>query len=39
MGKKMNYFFDSYELIEIFKGSINYSKYQDVVTVKTYFNL
>lgn len=35
----MNYFFDSYALIEIFKGSINYSKYQDVVTVTTYFNL
>ena len=36
---EVNYFFDSYALIEVFKGNSNYDKYADTKTVTTYFNL
>ena len=34
-----SYFFDSYALVEIFKGNENYNIYQDATTITTYFNL
>lgn len=37
--EEVRYFFDSYALIEIFKGNLNYDKYADATTITTYFNL
>jgi len=33
------FFFDSYALIEVFKGSQNYEAYKEVRVITTYFNL
>ena len=35
----MNYFFDSYAILEIIKGNKNYSKFQDETIVSTVLNI
>ena len=35
----MNYFFDTYAIVEIVKGNKNYEKYSDLVFVTTALNL